>query len=110
MSEELKPCPFCGGEAEIWRAHPENPPRKAWIACMSRCAVMTKEHDTDAAAIAAWNTRASEPEMAEALEGLLDAIAVHVSSEGRRSWALKVNTPVAYDAARAALAKARGDQ
>ena len=22
MSEKLKPCPFCGGEAEIWDSHP----------------------------------------------------------------------------------------
>lgn len=58
MTSDLLPCPFCGGRAEIWRAHPENPPRKAWIACMGRCAVLTKEHTSDAEAITAWNTRA----------------------------------------------------
>ncbi len=53
---ELKPCPFCGGDAEIWRAHEG---RTAWVACMGRCAVLvSKEYTTDAEAIAAWNTRA----------------------------------------------------
>lgn len=55
---DLLPCPFCGGRAEMWKAHPENPKRKAWIACMDRCAVMTKEYESTAEAIEAWNTRA----------------------------------------------------
>ena len=55
MSDQLKPCPFCGGKAELWRAHAE---RTAWIACMSKCSVLvSKEHKTDAEAIAAWNRR-----------------------------------------------------
>ena len=54
---DLLPCPFCGGEAEIWRAHEG---RTAWVACMGRCAVLvSKEYTTDAEAIAAWNTRAT---------------------------------------------------
>ena len=57
MSEVLKPCPFCGGAAEIWRANGE---RTAWIACMGRCSVLvSKEYETDAQAISAWNTRAT---------------------------------------------------
>lgn len=56
----LKPCPLCGGKAEFWRAHAENPRRKAWVACLNGCLVMTKEHDTTEAAIAAWNRRAPE--------------------------------------------------
>lgn len=53
----LKPCPFCGGAAELWRAHP-HPDRAAWIACMGKCSVLvSKEHKTDEEAIAAWNTR-----------------------------------------------------
>ena len=59
---DLKPCPFCGGEAEIWRAHRG---LTAWIACMGRCAVLvSKEYTADEEAIAAWNTRAP---LAEAL-------------------------------------------
>lgn len=60
---KLKPCPFCGGPAEIWKA---NHNRSAWIACMGRCAtVISREHKTDAEAIAAWNTRT--PTLADAL-------------------------------------------
>ena len=55
---DLLPCPFCGGKAEIWKAHPENPKRNAWIACMERCAVMTKEFATSDEAVVMWNRRA----------------------------------------------------
>jgi Lar family restriction alleviation protein len=79
--ESLKPCPFCGGEAEIWRARPERPSRNAWIACMDRCAVMTKEYPTDAEAIAAWNTRA-RPEPSEAVvEAVARAMCRHIGDD-----------------------------
>jgi len=58
LIEALEPCPLCGLAAEIWRAHPENPKRKAWIACTGKCCIMTREYLTDEEAIAAWNTRA----------------------------------------------------
>lgn len=60
----LLPCPFCGGPANIWRAHTYPFPRKAWIACMGDCGgktrgtVLTTEYDTDAEATNAWNRRA----------------------------------------------------
>lgn len=58
---DLLPCPFCGGDAEIWRAHEG---RTAWVACMGRCAVLvSKEYTTDADAIAAWNRRAAAPDI-----------------------------------------------
>ena len=61
MSDELKPCPFCGGEAHIdgtsWR--PTDGAEVAWVTC-KRCdaygpTLPLKE------AIAAWNRRAPEP-------------------------------------------------
>lgn len=79
--EALKPCPFCGGDAEIWRAHPENPRRHAWIACVSGCAVLTKEHLTDAEAIAVWNRRVPDPRL-EGAEKALEPFA-----EAGRIWA-----------------------
>lgn len=54
---ELKPCPFCGGKAEIWRANESYPKRKAWIACMGGCGVMTNEFDNNEQAAEIWNTR-----------------------------------------------------
>lgn len=57
MSETLKPCPFCGGEARLIRSAPD------WYfpACMNReCACdWTDSYPTKAEAIAAWNTRAT---------------------------------------------------
>lgn len=61
MSDELKPCPFCGGEAHIdgtsWR--PTDGAEVAWVTC-KRCdaygpTLPLKE------AIAAWNRRTPEP-------------------------------------------------
>lgn len=55
--DELKPCPFCGGEAEC---------TKWWSATMSgkyatvckKCSCGTDYYYTEAEAIEAWNTRA----------------------------------------------------
>ena len=68
MSDELKPCPFCGGQAHIdggsiaeyhGRSHMD-----VWVACMESGARGPQAEDTDpdaasyaAPAIAAWNRR-----------------------------------------------------
>lgn len=53
MSNELKPCPFCGGEAVLC----ENTDY-AYVYC-KECGSQTDEsHGTAGAAVAAWNTRA----------------------------------------------------
>lgn len=57
MSNELLPCPFCGGEAftysmETW-----------WVSHACDCLgkyVGTKEYATETEAVAAWNTRADD--------------------------------------------------
>lgn len=51
--DELKPCPFCWGEAEILgRAY-------CWVRCKS-CGVETKGFKNRTPAIEAWNRRAGE--------------------------------------------------
>lgn len=93
---DLKPCPFCGGEAEIWRAHRG---LTAWIACMGRCAVLvSKEYTADEEAIAAWNTRAplAEAQIEAALKKGM-RIATFVPIE---------QVQAAFDAARASLSAA----
>ena len=53
---ELKPCPFCGGEAEPF--NPFENTEGTWCVLCSDCAAATGFEQTEAEAIAAWNTRA----------------------------------------------------
>lgn len=70
--EELKPCPFCGGEAELGEflgVVPEidengayidaETEYYAWCYC-TECGITTIDYDTDAEAIEAWNRRATD--------------------------------------------------
>lgn len=61
MTRELKPCPFCGGEAEIHHVPDMFSPRRNvyWGQCCS-CRMSGKHHRTRQKAIVAWNTRAVE--------------------------------------------------
>ena len=57
--EDLKPCPFCGGEAEIEKKTGFD--RKiigAWVTC-SGCGANTLTYSTEKVAIEAWNKRVS---------------------------------------------------
>lgn len=52
-SEELKKCPFCGGEACMYG------PRYMWIKCLY-CGANTMGSYDEKEAIDAWNRRAGE--------------------------------------------------
>ena len=69
-TNELKPCPFCGGEAELWSHHYKEEDITLWqVRCKKRCydvkihcyasdsfvSFATKEE-----AIEAWNRRAND--------------------------------------------------
>lgn len=59
---ELKPCPFCGGEASILVKDWDNRADEYKITC-SLCGVMQKNYTFEKSdAIAAWNRRAGESE------------------------------------------------
>lgn len=55
--DELKPCPFCGGEAEILTAESMHGGNLYGVMC-DCCAGRADVYDTEAEAIEAWNTRA----------------------------------------------------
>lgn len=52
MSEELKPCPFCGGKALL---HERSQAPEAWVYC--RCGGAGPMSETDDGAKAKWNQR-----------------------------------------------------
>ena len=85
MSEELKPCPFCGGEARECLTHLP----AGWfdsIEC-TKCGASTDGYPPPNDAIAAWNTRAAlaTPQPAEAW-GMVEALpAVPVTLVAGRS-------------------------
>ncbi len=69
---QLKACPFCGGEATIWKAFPQaNYPWAIGVEHTDSCPDAGWEglcHKTEAEAIAAWNTRIESGVVAELVE------------------------------------------
>lgn len=61
-NEELKPCPFCGGEAEIVMSGGDRR-----VDC-KKCGARSDWYDTEAEAIAAWNRRVCVKQNAEKLD------------------------------------------
>ena len=70
MTEELKPCPFCGGEGivdirEYWpdcKRYPETTYGSGCSTNNCRCELSSDEYywESEAEAITAWNTRAED--------------------------------------------------
>lgn len=59
---DLLPCPFCGGEAELAGDRETN----EHIVFCKPCGAQEAYHKTKAEAIIAWNRRAPDPRLAEA--------------------------------------------
>lgn len=55
--EELKPCPFCGGEAKINRIVNTFYQYARYFSSCTRCSAESKMFETEQEAIEAWNTR-----------------------------------------------------
>lgn len=65
---ELKPCPFCGGEANY---HPDHTTERLDTVYCSRCDVSVSDFNIDGpqgSCIAGWNTRADLPPKVKPLE------------------------------------------
>lgn len=59
MTEQLKPCPFCGSEAELRFSEGESGKRYYWIPC-KKCSCCQTIFDTPQEAVSAWNNRPIE--------------------------------------------------
>ena len=58
MTEKLKPCPFCGGEAEVYENEYEN--ITLFMVACKNCGISTAGYDYEEDAIKDWNRRAGE--------------------------------------------------
>ena len=56
VEPELKPCPFCGGEAQAKHTDGSFGHDHVWVRCL-HCPAQTMAMDTEVEAIAAWNRR-----------------------------------------------------
>ena len=59
MTEELKPCPFCGGEAKCIEFY------GLYHVICCNCHIAGKDCSTRESAVSAWNTRPIEDELVE---------------------------------------------
>ena len=69
---DLKPCPFCGGEPLIG---------DCMDAFWAWCPTCDVTHETESAAINAWNTRAESAAISAAVQEERKAIKAHIDSE-----------------------------
>jgi Lar family restriction alleviation protein len=71
MSDDLKPCPFCGGNAKrYYRADDSGWENTDWVGCTDGCGASTACYETKALAVTVWNTRIDTDDMADRIEEL----------------------------------------
>jgi Lar family restriction alleviation protein len=71
MSDDLKPCPFCGGNAKrYYRADDSGWENTYWVGCTDGCGASTACYETKALAVTVWNTRIDTDDMADRIEEL----------------------------------------
>lgn len=88
---ELKPCPFCGGEAQACEntfIAPKGSEGMHWVLC-GACHAGPGDRSTPAAAIAAWNARttdqAKDEEIARYREALEHIVSIYPEETGGMS-------------------------
>ena len=80
MSDELKPCPFCGGKGEIERM---GTGRVSMIIACVECGCRLETGETFISKNCQWNTRATPTiEPIDGLEEAIDILEVHMADMG----------------------------
>jgi Lar family restriction alleviation protein len=76
VSAVLKPCPFCGSEAQLASYNSCDCCGKAWNGCVNcpGCGAEISHRDTDEEAIAAWNTRPEAADLISEYRGALEEV------------------------------------
>ena len=91
MSEELKPCPFCGYSHPDGHSHVElNALGRVECFCCS-ASIYGKD---EAAAITAWNARAESP-LADSHARLVEALGLLLADADYGNGACRINEPIA---------------
>lgn len=80
MTEELKPCPFCGGKAEFENDNGE------WFVFCEKCGSMTVLFETKPEAKEAWNTRQIEYAQAAEIKRLREALEIYKEALHEGLW------------------------
>lgn len=62
MTERLKRCPFCGGEAKTMPTSGVFEDERFWLVLCPKCYAKSRDFVTKAEAAVAWNRRADEEE------------------------------------------------
>lgn len=82
MSNKLKPCPFCGGEAEIERQYHGG----YVVYCQNEncgCAIFGNRDEV----LKAWNTRADEPETYDDIQAEINRLTEKLMAIKRKELA-----------------------
>ena len=95
MSEELKPCPFCGGEAGVFNVadYGDHPIHDKEVVCLV-CEFSSGAFDTTEKAVEAWNRRtpppAADPSDDPARRALMSMLAAYRSLKSVMNYAESV--------------------
>ncbi len=86
MSEKLKPCPFCGGDASIYEVTSEEENFSGYMVSCDDCGCGTTAFDVQDMAVQSWNKRIAherEKEILQIITALVEARHDEISTAGK---------------------------
>jgi Lar family restriction alleviation protein len=101
MSEELKPCPFCGSKDIVLESFGE----LRHTACCSTCECNTGYMQDDCEAIESWNTRSLEDDLRKQLDIVVEALKAQLIFKERNPFVSQGDFDHLYEIACNSLAE-----